>query len=96
MVPSFSECRLAEITGRTNKRPASLGIVHQIQEFSCYTHSEFVGFVRGVGNSRGEVIRDPSGPSLAAEQLGCEIFERKYSDYRLDTQRNGRVWWSEL
>lgn len=75
---------------------ASLGIVHQIQEFSCYTHSEFVGFVRGVGNSRGEVARDPSGPSLVAEQLGREIFERNYSDYRLDTQRNGRVWSSEL
>jgi hypothetical protein len=29
--------------------------------------------------------RDPSGPSLAAEQLGGDIFERKYSDYRLDT-----------
>jgi multimeric flavodoxin WrbA len=73
----------------------SLGIVHQIQEFSCYTHSEFVGVVRGIGNSRGEVTCDPSGPSLAAEQLGRDIFERKYSDYRLDTQRSGRVWPSE-
>ena len=75
---------------------ASLGIVHQIQEFSCYTHSEFVGVVRGFGNSRGEVIRDPMDPILAAEKLGHEIFERKYSDYRLDSQRSGRVWLSEL
>jgi hypothetical protein len=34
----------------------------------------------------GEVAYDPSGPSLAAEQLGREIFSRKYSDYRLDTE----------
>jgi multimeric flavodoxin WrbA len=71
---------------------ASLGIVHQIQEFSCYTHSECVGVVRGIGNSRGEITQDPSAPILAAEQLGRDIFERKYSDYRLDTQRRGRVW----
>lgn len=71
---------------------ASLGIVHQIQEYSRYTHSEFVGVVRGIGNSRGEVSRDPGGPLAQAEQLGREMFSRKYSDYRLDTQRSGRVW----
>ncbi|MEM9446919.1 MAG: flavodoxin family protein [Cyanobacteria bacterium P01_E01_bin.6] len=71
---------------------ASLGLVHQIQEYSRYTHSEFVGVVRGVGNSRSEVTRDPGEPILAAEQLGREIFERKYSDFRIDTQRSGRVW----
>jgi multimeric flavodoxin WrbA len=71
---------------------ASLGIVHQIQEFSCYTHSEFAGVVRGIGNSRSEVTRDPGDPMLAAEQLGREIFSRKHSDYRIDTQRSGRVW----
>jgi hypothetical protein len=71
---------------------ASLGIVHQIQEFSCYTHSEFVGVVRGIGNSRSEVTRDPGDPMLAAEQLGRAIFSRKHSDYRIDTQRSGRVW----
>ena len=31
---------------------AALGIVHQIQEFARYTHSDFVGFVHGAGNSR--------------------------------------------
>lgn len=34
---------------------ASLGILHQIQEYSRYTHSEFVGVVHGIGNSRSEV-----------------------------------------
>lgn len=53
---------------------ASLGIVHQIQEYSCYTHSEFVGVVHGIGNSRSEVSHDPSDPMLAAEQLGRDIF----------------------
>ena len=71
---------------------ASLGIIHQIQEFSRYTHSEFVGVVRGIGNSRSEVTFDPTEPTLAAEQLGRDMFSRKYSDYRLDTQRSGRVW----
>jgi len=74
---------------------ASLGIVHQIQEYSRYTHSDFVGAVRGVANSRSEVLRDPGEPVLAAEQLGREIFQRRYSDFRLDTQRRGRVWPSE-
>jgi hypothetical protein len=48
-----------------------------------------------IGNSRGEVAFDPSDPSLAAEQLGRELFERKYSDYRFDTQPTRRLWFSE-
>ena len=50
--------------------------------------SSFVG--RGVPTS--EVTRDPGDPMLAAEQLGREIFSREHSDYRIDTQRSGRVW----
>jgi multimeric flavodoxin WrbA len=71
---------------------ASLGIVHQIQEYSRYTKSEFVGVVRGVGNSRSEVVHDPSAPLLAAEELGREIFARKFSDFSVDTVRNAKVW----
>ena len=70
----------------------ALGIVHQIQEFSRYTGSDFVGVVRGAGNSRGEVRRDPSDPVGAAERLGREFFARSYSDYRLETPRSPRVW----
>jgi multimeric flavodoxin WrbA len=93
VIDGMSRKRIGLVLASEETYPgASLGIVHQIQEFSCYTHSEFVGVVRGVGNSRGEVTCDPSAPSLAAEQLGREIFSRKYSDYRLDTQRSGRVW----
>jgi multimeric flavodoxin WrbA len=75
---------------------ASLGIIHQLQEYSRYTYSEFVGVVRGIGNSRGEVTRDPNSSILNAEQLGREFFARKYTDFHVDTQRNGSVWPSHL
>lgn len=71
---------------------ASLGIEHQIQEYTRYTHSELVGIVRGVGNSRGEVARDPAAPVVEAERFGREFFERRYTDYRIDTPRSGKVW----
>ncbi|HEJ8089332.1 TPA: flavodoxin family protein [Serratia liquefaciens] len=71
---------------------AAMGIVHQIQEFSRYSHSEFVGLVHGVGNSRGEISRDPRNPLQAARELGREIFTRPYSDYRMDTPRSPQVW----
>jgi multimeric flavodoxin WrbA len=93
VIDGMSRKRIGLVLASEETYPgASLGIVHQIQEFSCYTHSEFVGVVRGIGNSRGEVGSDPSDPILAAEQLGREIFERKYSDFQIDTQRSGRVW----
>lgn len=71
---------------------AALGIVHQIQEFARYTHSDFVGFVHGAGNSRGEIAADPRQPLLAAQALGAEFFTRKYSDYRIETPRSHSVW----
>jgi multimeric flavodoxin WrbA len=71
---------------------AALGIVHQIQEFARYTHSEFVGVVRGIGNRRGEVAADPCGPLVEAEALGRDFFSRKFTDYRIDTPRAGTVW----
>ena len=70
----------------------ALGIIHQIQEFSRYTNSDFVSVVRGAGNSRGEVRNDPANPIGDAERLGREIFSRSYSDYRLETPRSPRVW----
>jgi multimeric flavodoxin WrbA len=71
---------------------AALGIVHQVQEFARYTHSDFVGYVHGAGNRRGEVARDPRQPLAAAHALGAEFFTRKYSDYRLETPRSHNVW----
>ncbi|CAG9180434.1 flavodoxin family protein [Cupriavidus respiraculi] len=71
---------------------AALGIVHQLQEYARYTHSELVGVVRGTGNRRGEVVRDPAGAVAEAERLGTELFDRRYSDYLIDTPRDTRVW----
>ncbi|WGF88663.1 flavodoxin family protein [Marinivivus vitaminiproducens] len=71
---------------------AALGIVHAVQEFVRYTHGRFAGVVHGVGNRRGEVVRDPRDPVGQAERLGRELFTRGYSDYRLETERSTRVW----
>jgi len=96
VIERMSNKRIGLVLASEETYPAaSLGIVHQIQEYSRYTHSEFVGVVRGVGNSRGEVVHDPGEPIAAAEQLGREFFDRRYSDFRLDTQRSGRVWHQE-
>jgi multimeric flavodoxin WrbA len=93
VIAAMSKKRIGLVLASEETYPgATLGIVHQVQEFARYTHSDFVGVVRGVGNSRSEVARDPGDPIIAAEALGREIFARKYSDYRLDTQRSGRVW----
>lgn len=68
------------------------GIVHQIQEYSRYTHSTLVGVVHGYGNARGEVSNDPGLPLEQARRLGQELFTRHASDYQIDTPRARRVW----
>lgn len=71
---------------------ASLGILAQLQEMSRYLRHDFVGFVNGVGNKRGEVAADPADPLGAARALGGTLFERRHSDYRIDTPRPNAVW----
>ncbi|MEG6508037.1 flavodoxin family protein [Methyloligella sp. 2.7D] len=68
------------------------GIIHQIQEHSRYTNSTFVGHVHGIGNSRAEVARDPSQPLKRAEEFGERFFSAHTSDYRIDSERSGKVW----
>jgi len=68
------------------------GIVHQLQEYSRYTHSTLVGVVHGYGNARGEVVNDPGQPLEQARRLGRELFSRHASDYQVDTPRPRRVW----
>jgi multimeric flavodoxin WrbA len=68
------------------------GIIHQIQEYSRYTHSTFVGVVHGNGNARGEVARDPADPLSAATRLGRELFTVRATDYQIDTPRSPRLW----
>lgn len=70
----------------------STGIVHQIQEFSRYTRSAFVGVVHGYGNSRGDVLKDPYDPVGAAKRFGQAFFSAQATDYQIDTSRPARVW----
>lgn len=71
---------------------APLGVLHEIQEYSRYTHSLFVGVVQGIGNQRGDVLQDPSDPASRAYNLGKRLFDIQVSDYRIDTPRSGSVW----
>jgi multimeric flavodoxin WrbA len=71
---------------------ASLAVIHEIQEYARYMHSDFVGVVRGIGNKRGDVLLDPSDPLSAARDLGRTLFDRPATDYRLDTERPGSTW----
>jgi len=48
--------------------------------------------VVGNFNSRGEIIRDPSGPLPCARDIGARLFAIEVTDYRLDTVRPNRVW----
>jgi multimeric flavodoxin WrbA len=70
----------------------SAGIVQQIQEFSRYTHSDFVGVVQGYGNARSDIARDPSEPLKRARRFGRDFFTAHSTDYRIDTERSPRVW----
>jgi multimeric flavodoxin WrbA len=67
-------------------------VICQIQEFSRYTRSNFVGVVHGYGNARGDVLRDPNDPIKAARRFGNEFFTKHTSDYQIDSIRSGRVW----
>lgn len=71
---------------------APLGVLHEIQEYSRYTHSIFVGVVQGFGNRRGDVLQDPSDPIDRAYNFGKRLFEIQITDYRIDTPRSGSVW----
>jgi hypothetical protein len=48
--------------------------------------------VCGIGNKRGDVLRDPSDPIGRARDLGRTLFERVATDYRIDTERPGSTW----
>jgi multimeric flavodoxin WrbA len=68
------------------------GVVAQLQEMARYLDHQLIGVVNGVGNTRGEVRYDPSRPLDQARDLGYELFDRHYSDYRWSTERSNRVW----
>jgi multimeric flavodoxin WrbA len=87
--------RLALVISSEETYPgAALALIHELQEYARYTHSELVGVVRGIGNKRGDVLQDPTDPLAAAWQLGMELFDRRATDYRIDTERPGSTWGS--
>ncbi len=55
--------------------------IGQIQEFTRYTRSTFVGVVHGYGNARGDVLRDPNEPVKAARRLhaACQRLPDRYA-----------------
>ncbi|MDG4667791.1 NAD(P)H-dependent oxidoreductase [Mycobacterium sp. 236(2023)] len=71
---------------------ATHGVVAQFQELTRYLRQDLVGVVVGNGNSRGEIVRDPSNPVSRARDLGVRLFDICVTDYRLDTERSNRVW----
>ena len=71
---------------------ASLGLRAQFHELTRYLRQDLVDVVVGVGNSRGDVLRDPEGPVDAAESLGRRLFAARVADYRFDTPRGHSVW----
>lgn len=74
---------------------ATLGLRAQLHELTRYLKQELVDVVVGVGNSRGDVALDPSGPLGSAEDLGRRLFDARVADYRFDTERGHSVWESD-
>ncbi|ETR78557.1 NAD(P)H dehydrogenase (quinone) [Afipia sp. P52-10] len=70
----------------------SMAVLHQIQEYCRYTRSTLVGVVHGHGNSRGDIMREPSDPVTAARQFGRTFASAHASDYHIDTERSARMW----
>ena len=80
------------MSGEETYPGAMMALLHEIQEYARYTHSGFAGYVCGIGNKRGDVLRDPQDPIGQARELGRTLFERVTTDYRIDTERPGSTW----
>ena len=80
------------LSAEENNISARLGIVQSIQELSRYLHWTMTGIVTGIGNSTGEVAKDPSLPLDEARNLGRQLFRVVETDYKGDTPRGAKVW----
>ena len=80
------------ISGEESYLGATQGVVAQFLELTRYLNQDLVDVVVGHGNSRGEIVRDPSDPLSCARDLGARLFDIRVTDYRLDTVRSNRVW----
>jgi multimeric flavodoxin WrbA len=92
-VAGLVDKRLGLLLSSEETNPAAaLGVTSQMQEYARYMRSDLVGVVRGIGNRRGDVLRDPQDPIAQARELGRCLFERLSTDYRIDTERAGSTW----
>src|SRR5258708_15751018 len=64
---------------------ATQGVIAQFQELTRYLRQDLVGIVVGTANSRGEIVCDPTDPIQRAHDLASRLYERRVTDYRLDT-----------
>ena len=92
-VAGLTRKRLGLLLSSEETNPAAaLGVIAQMQEYARYMHSDLVAVVRGIGNRRGDVLRDPQNPIAQARDLGRTLFERLSTDYQIDTERPGSTW----
>ena len=85
--------RLALVLSSEETYPgAPLGVIHELQEYARYMHSPLVAVVRGIGNSRRDVLLDPDDPLGRARETGRRLAELRSTDYRLDTERPNSTW----
>jgi multimeric flavodoxin WrbA len=80
------------LSAEENNLSARLGIIQTMQELCRYLHWSMVGVVTGIGNSTGEVVRDPSDPLSHARDLGRRLFDVVETDYKADSVRSPHVW----
>jgi len=83
------------LSSEESYRGSALGVIAQMQEMSRYLHHELVGVIHGIGNSRGEVVRDPADPLAQARLMGARLGELRSTDHRIDTIRSKVVWGAE-
>lgn len=81
------------LSAEENNFSARLGIVQSIQELSRYLHWTMTGIVTGIGNSTGEVVKDPTIPLEEARELGRRLFQVEETDYKGDSPRGPKVWY---
>lgn len=80
------------LSGEESYEGATLGVRASMQELARYLHWNLIGFLVGVGNSRGEVLHDPTKPMESAFALGQSVGQTWRTDYRLDSARPSVVW----
>jgi hypothetical protein len=88
--PEMTEPRkLLVLIGSPRRAGNSAALAKAVQRRAEATGAQAV--LRFVDDFISSFLRDCRSSILAAEQPGRDIFEPKYSDYWLDTQRSGRV-----